>query len=123
MIKTLLAATTTLSLVACVQNDPAPGNIDRALPTKDQVSIKLPQTAARTVDGNVLGQLAPWYVATRDVTRTFNGSSAWVLTLLHAIVSTPATSIHGNTYTWGPGSQALDPADYKLDVTAAGDGT
>jgi len=123
MIKILLAATTTLSLVACVQNDTAPGSIDRALPTKDQVSIKLPETAARTVDSNVLGQLAPYYVATRDVTRTFNGSSAWVLTLIHAIVSTPATSIHGNTYTWGPGSAALDPADYKLDVTAVGDGT
>jgi hypothetical protein len=123
MIKSLLAATTTLSLVACVQNDAAPGSIDQALPTKDQVSIKLPETAARTVDSNVLGQLAPYYVATRDVTRTFNGSSAWVLTLLHAIVSTPATSIHGNTYTWGPGSQPLDPADYRLDVTAVGDGT
>jgi hypothetical protein len=123
MIKSLLAVTTTLSLVACVQKDATPDGIDHALPTKDQVSIKLPQTAARTVDSNVLGQLAPWYVATRDVTRTFNGSSAWVLTLLHTIVGFPATSIHGDTYTWGPWSDALSPAEYKLDVTAVGDGT
>jgi hypothetical protein len=71
-----------------------------------------------------VGQLANWYVATRDVTRTFNGGSAWVLTTVHAIIEFPVTSVNGNTYTWGPWSgSALDPANYKLDVTAVGDGT
>lgn len=124
MIKSLLAATTaTLSLVACVQKDEGTPNIDRSLPTSDQVSIKLPQTTARTVDGQVLGQLAPYYVITRGVTQTFNGGTGWVLTLIHAIVQAPPTTIQGNVYTWGPGSQALDPADYKLVVTANADGT
>ncbi|HEX3761906.1 MAG TPA: hypothetical protein VHW23_24570 [Kofleriaceae bacterium] len=124
MLKSLLAATTaTLSLVACVKQDEGTPNVDKALPTAAQVSIKLPQTAARTVDSDVVGQLATWYVATRGVTLTFNGGTAWVLTLIHAIVQAPPTTIQGNVYTWGPGSGALDPADYKLVVTANADGT
>lgn len=125
MTKSFLAATATLglSLVACVKQDEAPQNIDKALPTADQVSIKLPQSAARTIDGNAVGQLATWYVTTRDVTRMFNGGSAWVLTLVHAIVQFPSTSTSGNTVTWGPWSDALNPAEYKLDVKVIGDGT
>jgi hypothetical protein len=123
MFKTLLTATCTLSLLACVKQDGSPDEIKRALPTSDQVKINLPQTTARTIDENVLGQLAPWYVATRGVTVMFNGGSAWVLTMIHTIVQFPVTSVHGDTYTWGPWSDALSPAEYKLDVTAAGDGT
>jgi hypothetical protein len=123
MMKSLLAATCALSLVACVQQDASPRDIDRALPTADQISIKLPEATARALDQNVIGQLANWYVATRDVTRTFNGGSAWVLVLIHAIVQFPATTVNGDTFTWGPWSQALDPAEYKLDVRAVGDGT
>jgi hypothetical protein len=118
MMKSLLAAACTLSLVACVKQDEAPTDLDRAIPTADQVSIKLPDSTARTV-----GQLAGWYVATRDVTRTFNGGTAWVLVLVHAIVQFPVTTVNGDTYTWGPWSEALDPAEYKLDVRAVGDGT
>lgn len=123
MFKTVLAATCTLSLVACVKQDESPDAIDRALPTADQVSIKLPQTAARTTDANAIGQLAPWYVATRGVTLTFNGSTAWVLTLIHQIVQFPVTSVKDNVFTWGPWSDALNPAEYKLEVVAVGDGT
>jgi hypothetical protein len=117
------AATLGLSLAACVKQDDAPPNIDRALPTAAQVSIKLPETAARTLDANADAQLATFYVATRDVTRTFNGGSAWVLTLIHTIVQFPSTSTNGNTVTWGPWSDALSPAEYKLDVKVVGDGT
>jgi hypothetical protein len=125
MMKSLLAATCALSLVACIKQDEAPKDIDRALPTADQVSIKLPETSARLADPSqdAVGQLATWYVATRDVTRTFNGGSAWVLVLIHSIVQFPVTSVKGDTFTWGPWSQALDPAEYKLDVRAVGDGT
>ena len=121
MIKSLLAAATcTLSLVACVKQDDG-ANIDRAIPTAQQVSIKLPDHAARTLDS--LDAPAAWYVATRDVTRTLNGGSAWVLTLIHTIVQFPATTVDGNKYTWGPWTDALNPAEYKLEVTAIGDGT
>jgi hypothetical protein len=53
----------------------------------------------------------------------FNGGSAWVLVLIHTIVQFPVTSVSGDTYTWGPWSGALDPAEYKLEVHDVGDGT
>jgi hypothetical protein len=118
MMKTLLATTAALSLVACIKQDDAPDALTRAIPTADQVSIKLPGGQTRAI-----GQLAEWYVTTRDVTRTFNGGTAWVLILIHTIVQYPVTSVTGNTYTWGPWSDALDPAEYKLDVRDVGDGT
>jgi hypothetical protein len=123
MSNSFLAATCalSLSLISCVkQDDPTvtSDDVDRALPTADQVSIKLPETTARSV-----GQLATWYVATRAATETFNGGSAWVLVLLHAIVKFPVTSVTGDTLTWGPWSDALSPAEYKLDVHVVGDGT
>ncbi len=117
----LLAATCLVSLAAtgCVRQDGTPTDqIDRALPTANQVKINLPEGQTRTV-----GDLASYYLVTRNVTRTFNGGSAWVLTLIHAIVQYPVTSVSGNTYTWGPWSDALDPAEYRLDVVANSDGT
>jgi hypothetical protein len=114
----LLAATAAVSLVACIPQDQAPSELKAAIPTADQVKIKLPSSSARAV-----GQLAEWYVATRNVTRTFNGGAGWVLVLIHTIVEYPVTSVSGDTYTWGPWSDALDPAEYKLDVRAVGDGT
>jgi hypothetical protein len=123
--KRFLAVVCALSLAACIQQDGAPEEIARAIPTADQVAIKLPDNAssARAGDQFAVGQIANWYVATRGVTRTFNGGSAWVLILIHTIVKFPVTSIDGDTYTWGPWSDALDPAEYKLDVRAVGDGT
>jgi hypothetical protein len=124
MLKTLLTASAALSLVACIPHDAPPDEVAKAIPTSDQVKIKLPETAAR-VDNAMVGQLATYYVVTRDVTRTFNGGAAWVLVLIHTIVQYPVTSTNGNVYTWGPwnGDSALDPAIYKLDVTANADGT
>jgi hypothetical protein len=120
LMKSLLASTCVLSLAAgCVRNDATPtADINAALPTADQVSIKLPAGQTRTI-----GNLATYYVVTRSATATFNGGTAWVLTLLHTIVQFPVTSVNGDTYTWGPWSGALDPAEYRLDVTANGDGT
>lgn len=132
MMKTVLASLCALPLIACVQQDDSPKNIAAALPTSDQVAIKLPESTSRlatsrtevtAVSPQALGQLSMWYVATLDVTRVFNGGSEFVLGLLHRIVANPPTTIKGNTFTWGPGSDALSPADYKLDVVAVGDGT
>jgi hypothetical protein len=121
MKKALLAASAALSLVACIKQDDLPSDpqaVDRAIPTATQVSIKLPDANARSV-----GQLATWYVSTRDITRTLNGGSAWVLVLIHTIVQFPVTSVADNVMTWGPWSDALSPAEYKLDVKVVGDGT
>jgi len=117
--RTLIAsALVSLSLVACIQPNDEPHPIARAIPTADQVKIQLPDRAPRTV-----GEIAPWYVVTRDVTRTLNGGTAWVLIVVHTIVQFPPTSENAGTYTWGPWSDSLDPAEYKLDVTEAADGS
>ena len=124
MFKSLLSATVVASLVTgCVaKQDAPPAAVANAIPKADQVQIKLPASAMR--DSATIGQLATYYLATRGVTQTFNGGSAWVLILIHTIVQFPVTSVNGNVYTWGPWQgQALDPSVYKLDVTANADGT
>ena len=119
LLKSVLTASCVMSIAAtgCIKQDGPPEEIARAIPTAEQVRIKLPNS------GKTLGELANYYVVTRDVTRTLNGGTAWVLILIHAIVQYPVTEINGNVYTWGPWSDALDPAEYKLDVTANADGT
>jgi len=118
MLKRLFVASCLVSLVACVQKDDAPEGIAGALPSAEQVSIQLPQQSERAV-----GQLATWYVATRDITKTFNGGTGWVLLLLGEIVKYPVTTASGDTFTWGPWSEPLEPAEYKLEVRVVGDGT
>jgi hypothetical protein len=119
LLTSVLTASCVLSLTAtgCVKQDDPPDEIARAIPTAEQVAIKLPAQA------RALGDLADYYVVTRDVTRTLNGGTGWVLVLIHAIVQYPVTSTNGNVYTWGPWSDALDPAEYRLDVTDNLDGT
>jgi hypothetical protein len=114
----LLSSLLALSSGACLNQDQRPEGLDSALPTAEQLSIKLPEGQSRAV-----GQLAEYYTRTRNITRTLNGSSAWVLTLIHAIVQYPVTSVDGNQYTWGPWAEGLDPAEYKLVVTESSPGT
>jgi hypothetical protein len=114
----LLTSLLAVSAAACVAKDEGPDDLASALPTAEQLSIKLPEGQARAV-----GQMAEYYKYTRDITRSLNGSSAWVLVLLHTIVQFPATTVDGNVYTWGPWAEGLDPAEYKLVVTEQSDGT
>lgn len=120
MTKLLASTLLATALAGCVLKDgPDNGAIDQAIPTSSQVQISLPAGQARTV-----GQLASYYVVTHDATLAFNGGAAWVLVLVHTIVQFPVTSVSGDVYTWGPwSSDALSPAEYKLDVTANADGT
>ncbi|HTM22096.1 MAG TPA: hypothetical protein VL172_16355 [Kofleriaceae bacterium] len=116
----LTVTVTATALSGCVQQvEEHP--IDRALPTADGVAIKVPgQNAAATF---AIGDVAEYYRVTRDVSRTLNGGAAWVLILVHAVVQYPPTTVDGNVYTWGPGSNALDPADWRLTVVDNEDGT
>lgn len=121
----LFTASLALSLVACIpQNDDGPHAVARALPTADDVRIDLPEDASARGTAKALGELSPWYVVTRTVTRDLNGGTAWVLILVHAIVQFPPTSVDGDTYTWGPWDDgALAPARYRLVVTELANGS
>jgi hypothetical protein len=114
----LLSSAFALTASACVQEEDKPAGLEAAIPTAEQLSIKLPEGQARTI-----GQVAEFYGYTRNITRTLNGSSAWVLILIHSIVQYPVTTVEGNVYTWGPWGQGLDPAEYKLVVTALANGS
>lgn len=126
-----------LFTAACVPGDgekEVPEHIAKALPLAESVQIRVPNAAARFDTGAtqnesdvfhvaMLGELAQYYVVTRSVSLGLNAGASWTLFLVHAIVSTPPTSVDGNLYTWGPGSGALDPADWRLEVRENTDGS
>ena len=116
----LAAALAGLTLAAgCVKENDAPGVAD-AIPTAEQVQIRLPEGQ----QFQALGDTADFYVLTRGVTRSLNAGAAWVLIVVHTIVQFPPTTVEDNVYTWGPwDGSALDPARYQLVVTANDDGT
>lgn len=119
-----LTAAASLGLVACIPPNDDPHPVSRVLPTADEMRVDLPEQAAKKGEANAVGELSPWYVVTRNVTRDLNGGTAWVLILVHTIVQFPATTIEGDTYTWGPwDGDALQPARYRLVVTELSDGT
>jgi hypothetical protein len=115
------AALATAGAAACVQPNDDPHPVAKVLPKAEDVRIKLPDSASSR--SNVVGELAEWYVATRDVTRMLNGGTAAVLVLVHTIVQLPPSHVDGDTYTWGPGHDALDPAEWRLVVTDLPDGS
>jgi len=112
---------TALALAAgCVQRA-GDHPIQEILPTADQVKIEVPEGNAASA--YALGDLADYYVITRNISRDLNGGAAWVLVLVHTIVHFPPTTVDGDVYTWGPWSDALDPAEWRLVVTENLDGS
>ena len=61
----LLSSFFALSATACLQQDERPAGLEQALPTAEQLSIKLPEGQTRAV-----GQLAEYYTHTRNITRS-----------------------------------------------------
>ncbi len=104
-----------LLATACEQPSSGEDAIRRALPTADQLAVELPTQEGTPV---ALGAIAETYVWTRMTTQGLNGLTAIILGTVHAVVELPPTSVSGNTYVWGPGSDALDPAEWRLTVVA-----
>jgi hypothetical protein len=112
MLRTVPTIVTSSLLAACVQ--PAPEErVSDALPTARTMHIAVPGDAAIP---QALGQIADSYRMTRALSLTLNGGTGFVLLLLEAIVKHPPTEVSGDTYTWGPFSGALDPAEWRLVV-------
>ena len=116
-----------MAATGCIQQSESP--IGDALPRAEDVRVKLPDNAAMqqldqlagegisATSLAALGDVAEYYMVTRQVTRDLNGAVGWVLLVVHTIVQYPPTTIEGDTYTWGPHSDALDPSEWMLVVT------
>ena len=118
----LLAVASIMGLtVGCIQKQQQGDHpVAEALPMADDVRVDVPEAA---MQNQALGQLADYYVITRNLSRDLNRGAGWVLVIVHTIVQYPYTERAGNVYTWGPWSDALEPAEYRLVVTDNGDDT
>src|SRR3990172_1366361 len=134
--KRLTVAFLAVALMAtgCLRKGDDADGARKALPSADHIQVKLPGAARMTLDGQthdgigqssaaLLGQTAEFYAFTRQVSGTLNLGAGFVLVLVHAIVHFPVTSVEGDTYIWGPWTDALNPAEWRLTVreTAEGD--
>jgi hypothetical protein len=122
---TILVTLTAMTGAACMKPDGEDG-IRGALPEASALQIKLPGGSAKpdAVGGDVgstsrelLGETAQFYAFTRIVSRDLNRGAAFVLILVHTIVQYPVTTVEGDTYIWGPWTETLNPAEWRLTVT------
>jgi len=74
---------------SCVVGGPAvehaPDELQRAIPTAEQVAIKFPDGTPRA-----LGELDEWYAVTARCDGAFNGASGWALDVVHTIAELPS---------------------------------
>jgi len=115
------AALLSTGAAACVQTNDDPHPVSKVIPQAEDVRIKLPESAAS--NAFTIGELAEWYVTTRNVTHDLNGGTAAVLVVIHTIVQFPPTSVSGDTYVWGPHHDALEPSEWRLTVDELGGGS
>ena len=118
-----------LTAVGCIQQNQGPQELEDVLPRGEDLRVKLPDSSAAAAlsdprnNGGIgstqleaLGDIADYYVVTRNITRDLNFSVGWVLFVVHVVVQFPPTTVDGNVYTWGPHSDALEPSEWKLIV-------
>ncbi len=99
-----------------------------AMPNSSGVAVgpqeaQASQSNALTADGSsqALVGADPWYNATVAFAFSINAGTAWTLGAVEAVTATEPTSCTADSCTWGPGSGALDPNEYKLTVTQGAD--
>lgn len=72
--------------------------------------------------GSTEGSWARYYAFTRHVRDGVNGTAAVVLGLVWYIVHTPPTRVAEDEAVWGPYTEDLEPATYRLVVARVGQG-
>src|SRR6267143_1327938 len=99
-----------------------------AMPNSSGVAMgpqqaQAPKSNALSAEGSsqALVGADPWYNATVAFALSINAGTAWTLGAVEAVTATEPTSCTADSCTWGPGSGALDPNEYKLTVTQAAD--
>jgi hypothetical protein len=110
----------------------APGSLKQqsrdAMPSKDTVQMGSPSSASRASSADAIqrdsgaGDSSTWVGATVSVSAVFNVGTAWVLGVIGAVTDQEPTSCDATSCTWGPGSGALDPNNFKVVVTKNANG-
>jgi hypothetical protein len=101
-----------------------------ASPSRQGIDIKTPSSSSQALTASdlgqaqqALGQLAPWYVATRATSSTVNSATVFVLNLCEEIVSHEPSTLTGNQAVWGPHTGPLSLNTFKFTVTKKSDGS
>ena len=101
-----------------------------AMPRKESVAVATPKSSARALrersgpsssftaaeQNSTSGDVSGSYQLTVSLAAAINGGVAWTLGLIESITDLPPTVCSESACVWGPGSGALDPADWKLEV-------
>ena len=117
--KLLLLLSLTL-VAACAQDDDALlEEVRDTLPAASEVRLDVPSTDNKST----LGAVAEFYQHTRNTSDFLNAASVVWVGLIQTIMRYPATSVEGDTITWGPWNDdsALRPFAYKLVAVRTGD--
>jgi hypothetical protein len=126
----------TLSLVASACTLEKQGDVSEyreAIPQEGAVAVDGPETvqgemSSRSGASGLLADTpaaradwAEWYAWTRNVRDGVNAITAGVLGSVHHIVSTEPTEVGDESATWGPYTDALEPATWRFRVTRVAD--
>lgn len=65
--------------------------------------------------------LAEYYLFTRHIFDGVNLGTGWILGTVQLIVAYPPSNVENKTATWGPASEAENPAEWRLVVTKGDD--
>ena len=119
---TACASALAVGLFACHPKDEQGSEFAAGVPRASTVAMAVPGSDAKalTVEGSsyaLLGQTAEWYVTTRAVTFTVNGSAWAVGALVKLVTDYPATSVTLDSAVWGPWQGPLDPIEWKVTIT------
>ncbi|MEE8410164.1 MAG: hypothetical protein V3T05_11200 [Myxococcota bacterium] len=98
-------------------------DLRNAIPGEEAVTINAPEgnSNALTSSDATTGEWSEFYLATRKITRGVNGGVVGMLRVIKWITEMPATSCDEGSCTWGPGSETLDPAEWRLVVVKDGE--
>ena len=102
----------------------------QALPSADAMEIAGPETprgssgAPAAADASIAGpgQWAVYYALTREIRDGANAVTAGVLGTVWFIAHTNPTEVAGEQATWGPYTDALEPATWRFRMTHEGGG-
>jgi hypothetical protein len=121
----LACVSTSICLGACRPLDDV-DEFRNGIPRKETVEMAVPAHTgqALTIERTsraLQGETADLYRLTREVSRLVNGSGALVLLLVKQVISHRPTRLDASSAVWGPWSEPLEPIEWKVTVTRAGE--